>query len=194
MLKQTLSSIPNCCNWYKRQRRRCSRRCAVRPLLVVTVHVSTSTFLEKQISPFFRQNVPIHPLHFSPSASGCWCSQTSGVLYQAGQTKGHQQKWLIVPYLQNVTIIIFSTSFPNQTHAEALAAHQAAENAVRAAAGQVLTMIRSESGWAWWLGVALGCRASAIYLQKNSSLWRLSMNNRHKRECSAVDFAAKPHP
>ena len=30
--------------------------------------------------------------------------------------------------------------------------------------------------------------------QKNSSLWRLSMNNRHKRECSAVDFAAKCHP
>ena len=32
------------------------------------------------------------------------------------------------------------------------------------------------------------------YLQKNSSLWRLSMNNRHKRECSAVDFAANCHP
>ena len=32
------------------------------------------------------------------------------------------------------------------------------------------------------------------YLQKNSSLWQLSMNNRHKRECSAVDFAAKRHP
>ena len=45
-----------------------------------------------------------------------------------------------MPYLQNVTIIIFSTTFPNQTHAEALAAHQAAENAVRAAAGQVFTI------------------------------------------------------
>ena len=32
------------------------------------------------------------------------------------------------------------------------------------------------------------------HLQKNSSLWRLSMNNRHKRECSAVDFAANCHP
>ena len=32
------------------------------------------------------------------------------------------------------------------------------------------------------------------YLQKNSSLLRLSMNNRHKRECSTVDFAAKCHP
>ena len=32
------------------------------------------------------------------------------------------------------------------------------------------------------------------YLQKNSSLWRLSMNNCHKREYSAVDFAAKCHP
>ena len=31
------------------------------------------------------------------------------------------------------------------------------------------------------------------YLQKNSSLWRLSMNNRHKREHSAVDPAAKCH-
>ena len=29
------------------------------------------------------------------------------------------------------------TKIPNQSHAEALAAHQAAENAVRAAAGQV---------------------------------------------------------
>ena len=38
-------------------------------------------------------------------------------------------------------MIIFSTSFPNQTHAEALAAHQAAENAVRAAAGQVFTIL-----------------------------------------------------
>ena len=32
------------------------------------------------------------------------------------------------------------------------------------------------------------------YLQKNSSSWRLSMNNRHKRERSAVDFAANCHP
>ena len=28
----------------------------------------------------------------------------------------------------------------------------------------------------------------------NSSLWRLSRNTRHKRECSAVAFAAKCHP
>ena len=32
------------------------------------------------------------------------------------------------------------------------------------------------------------------YLQKNSSLWRLSMNNRHKCQHSAVDFAANYHP
>ena len=31
------------------------------------------------------------------------------------------------------------------------------------------------------------------YLQKNSSLWRLSINNRHKLEYSAVDFAADCH-
>ena len=32
------------------------------------------------------------------------------------------------------------------------------------------------------------------YLPKYSSLWRLSINNRHKREHSAVDCAAKCHP
>ena len=31
------------------------------------------------------------------------------------------------------------------------------------------------------------------YLPKYSSLWRLSIDNRHKRECSAVDCAAKCH-
>ena len=32
------------------------------------------------------------------------------------------------------------------------------------------------------------------YLQKNSSLWRLSIGNRHKRKYSAVDCAADCHP
>ena len=32
------------------------------------------------------------------------------------------------------------------------------------------------------------------YLQKNSSLWRLSIDNRNKHEYSAVDFAADCHP
>ena len=141
------TSIPICCNWYKRHRRRCSRRCAVRPLLVVTVRVATQIFEKIKFCLFLRQNVPIRPLHFSPSASGCWCSQTSGVISSCWETK--EQKRLIVPYLQKVTMIIFSTSFPNQTHAEALAAHQAAENAVRAAAGQVLTMIRTNIRMGW---------------------------------------------
>ena len=40
-------------------------------------------------------------------------------------------------------------------------------------------------------GTRLPCECD--YLPKYSSLWRLSIDNRHKRECSAVDCAAKCH-
>ena len=59
-------------------------------------------------------------------------------------------------------MIIFSTSFPNQTHAEALAAHQAAENAVRAAAGQVLTMTRIRMGMIMTLFTMIRIRMGMI--------------------------------
>ena len=52
-----------------------------------------------------------------------------------------QKQWMIIfsnkPFAKSINDDIFQT---NQSHEEALAAHQAAENAVRAAAGQVKSL------------------------------------------------------
>ena len=73
------TSIPICCNWYKRHRRRCSRRCAVRPLLVVIARCNFNFFeksqfqmghpwnqhLTSRLSKLMIFNVTVHSFYFS---------------------------------------------------------------------------------------------------------------------------------